>query len=109
MLDINSIIDDYSKKVYNLAFRVTGTRADAEDMTQETFMQVYQSLDKFKGDSDVYSWIYRIALNNCLQLKKRFNKEYVLSLDEKIEMFKDDIPMEVQEWYKQSGKSRVYQ
>lgn len=103
--DINSLIDKYGKRVYNLAFRVTGNRPDAEDVAQETFMQVYQNIDSFKGESDIYTWIYKIALNNCLKLKKKMSKAYVESLDEKIEMFKDEIPAEVQEWYNDPEKA----
>ena len=104
-LDINELIDQYGKKVYNLAFRITGSKADAEDVSQETFMQVYQSLDSFKGKSDIYTWIYKIALNNCFKLKKKMSKAYVESLDEKIEIFKDDIPEEVHEWYSNPEKA----
>lgn len=103
--DINEIIDNYGKKVYNLAFRVTGSRQDAEDVAQETFMQVYQNLDKFKGESNIYTWLYKIALNNSLKIKEKISKTYVESLDEKIEMFKDDVPEEVQEWYNNPEKA----
>lgn len=103
--DLNQLIDRYGKKVYNLAFRITGSRYDAEDISQETFLQVYKSLDSFKGDSDIYTWIYKIALNNSLNLKNKLSKAYVESLDEKIEMFQDDIPEEVQEWYSNPEKA----
>ena len=73
-LDINKIIDKYGTKVYNMAFRITGSKADAEDVSQETFMQVYQSLESFKGESSIYAWIYKIALNNCFKLKKKMSK-----------------------------------
>ena len=103
--DFSGLIDQYGKKVYNLAFRITGSRQDAEDVSQETFMQVYKSLDSFKGESDIYTWIYKIAWNNCLKLKNKMSKAYVESLDEKVEMFKDDIPEEVQEWYSNPEKA----
>ncbi len=104
-MDFNGLVDQYGKKVYNLAFRITGSRQDAEDVTQETFMQVYKSRDTFKGESSMYTWIYRIALNNSLILKKKMSKAYIASLDEKIEVFKDDIPEEVQEWYTNPEKA----
>lgn len=104
-LDLNQLIDQYGKRVYNLALRITGSRHDAEDVTQETFLQVFKNLDSFKGDSGIYTWIYKIALNHCLQLKNKLNKAYVESLDEKIEMFRDEIPEEVQEWYSNPEKS----
>lgn len=96
---MEELIDNYGKKVYNLAFRITGSREDAEDLTQETFIQVYQNIDSFKGESQIYTWIYKIALNNCLKLKKKLSRAYIESLDEKVELFKDDIPAEIQEWY----------
>ncbi len=105
MESIEIIIDKYGKKVFNLAFRVTGNREDAEDVVQETFLQVYKSLDNFREESSVYTWIYKIALNNCLKAKKVMDKAYVESLDEKIEIFKDDIPNEVQEWYNDPEKA----
>ncbi len=98
-IDFNELIDQYGKKVYNLAFRITGSRQDAEDVSQETFLQVYKNLLSFKGESTIYTWIYKIALNTCFRLKKKMSKEYVESLDEKIALFQDDIPKEIQEWY----------
>lgn len=103
--DINELMDNYGKKVYNLAFRITGSKQDAEDVTQETFIQVYQNLKGFKGESNIYTWLYKIALNNSLKIKKKIDKTYVESLDEKIEMFKDDLPQEVQEWYTHPEKA----
>jgi RNA polymerase sigma-70 factor, ECF subfamily len=103
--NIEELIDIYGKKVFNLAFRVTGNREDAEDVVQETFLQVHKNLDNFRGESSVYTWIYKIALNNCLKAKKVLDKAYVESLDEKIEIFKDDIPNEVQEWYNDPEKA----
>jgi RNA polymerase sigma-70 factor, ECF subfamily len=103
--DMNELVDKYSRQVFNLAYRITGNRPDAEDVVQETFLQVYEHLDSFKGESTIYTWIYKIALNNCLKLKKKMDRAYVESLDEKVEMFKRDIPAEVQEWYTDPEKA----
>lgn len=105
IMTIDQIIDSYGDKVYNLAFRITGSRQDAEDVCQETFIQAYQSMDSFKGDSAFYTWIYKIALNNCLKLKKKMNRAFVESLDEKIEMYKEEIPQEVLDWYEDPQKA----
>lgn len=107
MESIEILIDKYGEKVFNLAFRITGNREDAEDVVQETFLQVYKNLDNFRGESSVYTWIYKIALNNCLKAKNVMDKAYVESLDEKIEMFKDDIPYEVREWYNDPEKAAL--
>lgn len=102
---IEELMDLYGRKVFNLALRLTGNRPDAEDVMQETFMQVYEKLDDFKGECAIYTWIYRIALNNCLKSKKRFDKAYVEALDEKIELFSHDIPQKVQQWYADPEKA----
>ena len=96
--DIDKLIKEYGKKVFNLAFRITADRQDAEDVTQETFLQVFRNLDSFEGKSHIYTWIYKIALNNSLQVKRRLSRAYMDSLDEKIELFREDIPNEVKAW-----------
>jgi RNA polymerase sigma factor (sigma-70 family) len=96
--NIDMLIREYGKKVFNLAYRITGDTQDAEDVTQETFLQVYRKLDTFKGKSHIYTWIYKIALNNSLQVKRRLTRVYMDSLDEKIELFSEEIPNEVKAW-----------
>lgn len=103
--DINELVEQYSRKVYNLAFRITGSKLDAEDAVQETFIQVYENLDSFRGESAIYTWIYKIALNHCLKMKKKMERAYIASSDEIIESFKDDIPDEVHEWYTDPEKA----
>ena len=93
--NIDNLIKEYGKKVFNLAYRITGDRQDAEDVTQETFLQVFRKLDSFEGKSHIYTWIYKIALNNSLQVKRRLSRAYMDSLDEKIELFREEIPNEV--------------
>ena len=58
--------------VYDLAFRMTGNPDQARDLTQETFVRVYENLHQFRGESNIKTWIYTIAKNLCLRsLKKR--------------------------------------
>lgn len=97
-VDITRIVEQHSSRVFNLAFRILSNRQDAEDVVQETFIQAYRNLDSFRGESNLSTWIYQIALNNCLKMKERFGRQYVESLDEKIEAFQDDIPQEVKDW-----------
>jgi RNA polymerase sigma-70 factor (ECF subfamily) len=95
---MNDLLETYGKRVYNLAYRLTGNRQDAEDVTQDTFLQVYRGLEGFRGESAIYTWIYRIAVNNSLQVKRKLDKAYIDSLDKKIEQFKEDIPEDVKRW-----------
>ena len=97
-LEVNALVKEYGQRVYNIAYRITGNPHDAEDVTQETFLQVHRGLDAFRGESAVYTWIYRIAVNASLQVKRKLDKAYLDSLDETIAQFKDDVPEEVRKW-----------
>lgn len=64
-----------------------GTRADAEDLLQEIFLQAYRKLPEFRGDSAVGTWLYRLAMNRCLDhLKSRHTRagEKTAALDEQM-------------------------
>lgn len=56
----------HAGRVYSLACRLSGSRTDGEDLLQEIFVLVYRKLDRFKGESSVGTWIYRLATNHCL-------------------------------------------
>lgn len=75
------LMSKYERKVYNIAYRMTGNREDAEEILQETFLSVYKSLPRFKSKSAFSTWLYRIAVNAAL-MKLRKKKVETLSLDE---------------------------
>lgn len=60
--------------VYNLALKMVGNGADAEDLTQEVFIKIITALSKFKGDSKFTTWLYRITVNHFLNSKKQSSK-----------------------------------
>ena len=53
-------------RIYSLACRIAGSPEDGEDLLQEIFLQVYRKLETFKGDSTIGTWLYRLAMNHCL-------------------------------------------
>ena len=61
----------YQKMIFALTYRMTGSAADAEDLTQESFIAAFQQLDSFRGESKFSSWLYRIATNRCLNWRQR--------------------------------------
>ena len=68
------LLSQYSKRVYWHIRRAVGSHHDAEDITQETFVRIFRSLDRLKSDDALKSWIYRIATNEALRfLEKRGN------------------------------------
>jgi RNA polymerase sigma-70 factor, ECF subfamily len=61
----NELVELYGERVYRLLYRMLGRRDEAEDMTQEVFVQVFKAVDQFRGDAKFGTWIYRIAVNTC--------------------------------------------
>ena len=71
-----SLLQKYQQMIHALTFRMTGSMADADDLTQETFVQAFRQLANFRGDSAFSSWLYRIAVNKSLNHRKRdINRE----------------------------------
>ncbi len=66
-----TIVDDWQAMVYNTAIGIVQNAEDAEDITQEVFVQVYQSINSFKGDSKFSTWLYRIAITKSLDHERR--------------------------------------
>lgn len=68
----------YGPKVQRLCLGYTGNQMEAEDLLQEVFVKVWQNLHNFRGESQVSTWIYRIAVNTCLyQIRSSKNKKSV--------------------------------
>lgn len=66
-----SLVRRYQRMIYALTYRMTGSTADAEDLTQETFIRAHEQLAAFRRDAKFSSWLYRIAVNHCLNWRKR--------------------------------------
>ena len=65
------LVERYQQRVYNTVYRVLHNAEDAADATQEVFLNVYQALRSFKGDSEFFTWLYRIAFNTAISHKRR--------------------------------------
>ena len=65
------MIDEWQDMVYNTAVSIVQNTDDADDITQEVFIQVYQSISSFKGESKFSTWLYRITLSKVLDHEKR--------------------------------------
>jgi RNA polymerase sigma factor (sigma-70 family) len=66
-----TIVETWQNMVYNTAIGIVQNAEDAEDITQEVFVQVYQSVSSFKGDSKFSTWLYRIAITKSLDHERR--------------------------------------
>lgn len=65
------IVTLYSGRVFNLSIKILGNRQDAEEATQDVFVRVLNSLDDFRGDASLSTWIWRITTNVCLTRRKK--------------------------------------
>ncbi|HEX9699358.1 MAG TPA: sigma-70 family RNA polymerase sigma factor [Acidobacteriota bacterium] len=63
-----SLVDKYQRPIFNLALRITGNREDAMDATQDAFIKAYQNLGRFDPSRRFFSWFYRIAVHEALDL-----------------------------------------
>jgi RNA polymerase sigma-70 factor (ECF subfamily) len=69
------LIRQNQRMIHSLCYRLTGSMEEAEDLAQETFLQAYQHLAEFRGEAKVSSWLYRIAVNRCLNWRKRRQRQ----------------------------------
>lgn len=74
----SELLDEFQQKVFHTCLSFVPNKEDAEDVAQEVFLEVYKSVHKFKGNSKLSTWIYKITTNKCLEFirkksaKKRF-------------------------------------
>jgi RNA polymerase sigma-70 factor (ECF subfamily) len=61
----NELIELYQAKIFRLVFRMIGDRGEAEELAQDVFVTVFKSIDGFRGDSKLSTWLYRVASNHC--------------------------------------------
>lgn len=78
----NELVQLFGARVFRLVFRMLGRRDEAEDMVQEVFVQVFKSIDTFRGDSKLTTWIYRIAVNLCKNRSKYLHRRRAQAQDE---------------------------
>lgn len=85
------LIRQYEKKVYTLCFRMCGNSEDAEEAAQDTFLALWRGIDRFRQESSLSTWIYRLATNACIDtLRRRKKQSGSVSLDDE-ELFVDAV------------------
>ncbi len=82
----DTLVHAYEKKVYNLAYRLSGNYDEANDVSVDAFIRVFQAIKLFRGDSHFSTWLFRIVTNVYLDRRKRVQNKQHLSLEEYIEL-----------------------
>jgi RNA polymerase sigma-70 factor (ECF subfamily) len=73
------LVRRHQDRLFNAVLRVLDNAEDAADVVQDAFLNAYQSLNSFKGDSEFFTWLYRIAFNAAISLRRK--RKAVLSID----------------------------
>ena len=101
-LDFDALVIKYEKKIFNVIYRFLGDYEEATDLTQETFISAFRHYERFRGDSKVFTWLYQIARNLCINRVRQRDRQRSLrieSLDQPRDSDEDErLTREVADW-----------
>src|SRR5260221_2368020 len=80
-----ALVERHSRRVFRLAFRMTGNEQDAEDVVQESFLRAYQQLGRFESRANFGTWLYRIVANCSIDLMKAKRAPQVQAPNDRLE------------------------
>lgn len=94
------LVQRYERSLYNFGTKMCGAVGDAEDLVQETFLNVFKYLKDFRRETKFKNWLYRIAASVCIKKKRKskFAPERELSLDDFLPGDEADIEQQVPQW-----------
>lgn len=84
LLELESLFSSNYNKLYACAFRLIGNPQDAEDVLQNAFLKAYKNLEQFKGESQLYTWVYRIVVNECYRFFETIRKLPLVRITESL-------------------------
>jgi RNA polymerase sigma-70 factor (ECF subfamily) len=87
-LGFRKLVESHQKRVYQVIRRMVIIHEDADDLTQNTFIKAFRNLDKFEGNSSLFTWLFRIATNESLTFLEKKKKRYFFSLEDHQEKMK---------------------
>src|SRR5512140_2056047 len=76
------LIEGHRDRVYNITYRMLGSRAEAEDVAQEVFITIFKTIETFRGDSKFSTWLYRVTVNHCKNRIKYLARRHDRDRDE---------------------------
>jgi RNA polymerase sigma-70 factor (ECF subfamily) len=87
---VSELLRLFQGKIFNLAMSILKNESDAEEATQDVFMTVIRKADTFKGNSALYSWMYRICVNTCLMRLRGKRRSDTVSIEEFMPVFTEE-------------------
>ncbi len=96
----HDLVKSYEQKLYNFSLRMCRDHSDAEDMIQETFLNVFRYLKDFRYETKFKNWLYKVAASTCIKKrrKSKFAPEKELSLDDFLPGNETEVPDHVPDW-----------
>jgi RNA polymerase sigma-70 factor (ECF subfamily) len=76
------LVKKYRHRIFALALHMTGSPSDADDITQDAFVRAFRSMDRFEGRSEFFTWLYRIALNRALNVRRDQKRRRTTDLED---------------------------
>lgn len=99
--DFSRIYEEHGRQVYYVALRMLGDPTQAEDATHDVFVKVFRNLDRFRGESCIRTWLYRITMNHCQNMLKSWQHRNIFPNSEEAiwetQQGPDESPLEVLE------------
>jgi len=86
----DALVSRYERRIYSLCLRLSGHPGDAEDILQDTFMQVFRKLRTFRGEAKFSTWLYRVATNAALMHRRKARDRKMESLEQYLPEFRRD-------------------
>ena len=80
--DFTAIYRAHAQAIYYLTLRLLGDAARAEDAVQDVFLKAFRNADGFRSEAQIRTWLYRIAINHCQNLRKAWHQRYVTATDD---------------------------
>jgi RNA polymerase sigma-70 factor (ECF subfamily) len=77
--EFSSLYNEHSRAIYYLTLRYLGDPQKAEDATHDVFLKAFRKLDQFRGEASFRTWLYRIAINHCQNLKNAWQERHIYS------------------------------
>ncbi len=95
-----TLVRRYQSRVYNQVCRMVRDREDAADLTQEVFLKVYGSLNRFRGQASFQTWLYRVTMNLCVDRHRRGQRapQITASLDAPMDTDDGEVDRDVADW-----------
>lgn len=90
----NLLLKEYQERIYWHIRKMVIRHEDSNDLTQEVFIKVWNNLDKFRGDSSLFTWIYRIATNECLNFLNKKKKRFFVKIHDVSEELSRELSVE---------------